>query len=146
MRLDVNVYRRYVTNFADDDQLLNTGVSYPIAFNHAIIYGAEGKLEVVRLGQLTGYVSYSYMVGNVWFPVTGGLFLGDDAERRLSGRLSGQLPTRRTSGTLCAPAFNCITVKPRVWLAAGASYRIRAALRLWRNLRASAGEGPVSRW
>ena len=46
MRLDVNVYRRDVSNFADDDQLLNTGVSYPIAFDHAVIYGAEGKLEV----------------------------------------------------------------------------------------------------
>ena len=45
MRLDVNVYRRDVRNYADDDQLLNTGVSYPIAFDKAIIYGAEGKLE-----------------------------------------------------------------------------------------------------
>ena len=28
----------------------------------------------------SGLLSYSYMVGNAWYPVTGGLFLGDDAE------------------------------------------------------------------
>jgi len=32
-------------NFADDDQLLNTGVSFPIAFRKSSIYGAEGKIE-----------------------------------------------------------------------------------------------------
>ena len=57
----------------------------------AIIYGAEGKLELVRLGHLTGYISYSYMVGNVWFPVTGGLFLGDDADAALT-QLTGHFP------------------------------------------------------
>ena len=40
-RLDLNVYRRQSSNYADDDQLLNTGVSYPIAFRKAIIYGVE---------------------------------------------------------------------------------------------------------
>ena len=84
LRADVNFYRRDVRNYADDDQLLNTGVSYPISFDKSVIYGAEGKLELVRLQNLTGYVSHSYMVGNVWFPVTGGLFLGDDADAALS--------------------------------------------------------------
>ena len=79
MSVTVNLYRRDARNFADDDQLLNTGVSYPIAFDKSVIYGAEGKLSVVRLGRLTGFASYSYMVANVWFPVTGGLFLGDNA-------------------------------------------------------------------
>src|SRR6202140_1028047 len=32
VKLDVNYFRRYADNFADDDQLLNTGVSFPIAF------------------------------------------------------------------------------------------------------------------
>ena len=51
MRFDANMYRRDVSNFADDDQLLNTGISYPIAFDHAVIYGAEGKFELLRLGE-----------------------------------------------------------------------------------------------
>jgi outer membrane receptor protein involved in Fe transport len=58
MRLDMNVYRRDVRNYADDDQLLNTGVSYPIAFDKSVIYGAEAKLDVVRLGKMNGYLSY----------------------------------------------------------------------------------------
>lgn len=59
MRLDVNVYRRDVRNYADDDQLLNTGVSYPVAFHKAVIYGAEGKLAMVHTGKLDGFISYS---------------------------------------------------------------------------------------
>lgn len=120
MRLDVNVYRRDVNNYADDDQLLNTGVSYPIAFDHAIIYGAEGKLEVVRLGQLTGYVSYSYMVGNVWFPVTGGLFLGDDADNALD-ETTGHFPDSQDQRNTVRTRFQYQAAR-RVWLAAGASY------------------------
>ncbi len=56
--LDVNVYRRDVRNYADDDQLLNTGVSYPIAFDKSVIYGAEGQAhpgpsrQALRLRQL----------------------------------------------------------------------------------------------
>ncbi len=83
LRLDANVYRRDANNYADDDQLLNTGVSYPIAFSRAVIYGAEAKVTLVQLGKLTGFASYSYMVGTVWYPVTGGLFLGDDAASAL---------------------------------------------------------------
>ncbi|HZD50054.1 MAG TPA: TonB-dependent receptor [Silvibacterium sp.] len=120
MRLDLNVYRRDVNNYADDDQLLNTGVSYPISFNHAIIYGAEGKLEVIRLGRLTGYVSYSYMVGNVWFPVSGGLFLGDDADAAVT-QLNGHFPDSQDQRNTLRTRFQyqCI---PRISLAGGLSY------------------------
>ncbi|GGA54876.1 hypothetical protein GCM10011507_02710 [Edaphobacter acidisoli] len=85
LRFDANVFRRDFRNYADDDQLLNTGVSYPISFDKAVLYGLEGKLELVHVGKLSGFASYSYIVGNVWFPVTGGLFLGDDVDQVLSG-------------------------------------------------------------
>jgi len=117
MRIDVNVYRRDVRNYADDDQLLNTGVSYPIAFNRAVIYGIEGKLELVHLGKLTGYVSYSYMVGNVWFPVTGGLFLGDDANSALI-QLNGHFPDSQDQRNTVRTRFR-YQLAPRVWLAGG---------------------------
>ncbi|WP_179638571.1 TonB-dependent receptor [Tunturibacter empetritectus] len=120
IRLDVNVYRRDVSNYADDDQLLNTGVSYPIAFDHAVIYGAEGKLQVVRMGPLTGFISYSYMVGRVWLPVTGGLFLGDDADNALS-QLSGHFPDSQDQRNTARTRFQ-YQLMPRLWLAAGASY------------------------
>ena len=91
LRFDGNYFRRYVNNFADDDQILNTAVSFPIAFNKAEIYGAEGKLEIPKWGRLSGFASYSYMVGNAWLPVTGGLFLGDDAAAATS-QLTGHFP------------------------------------------------------
>jgi hypothetical protein len=106
-----------VRNYADDDQLLNTGVSYPIAFDKAVIYGAEGKLNLVRLGKLSGYISYSYMVGNVWFPVTGGLFLGDDVGGALS-QLSGHFPDSQDQRNTFRTRFQ-YQAMPRIWLAAG---------------------------
>jgi hypothetical protein len=90
-RFDVNYFRRYVNNFADDDQILNTAVSFPIAFRKAIIYGAEGKLELPHWKRFSGFASYSYIVGNAWFPVTGGLFLGDDAVSATT-QLTGHFP------------------------------------------------------
>src|SRR6201996_2144893 len=113
LRLDVNLYRRDVRNYADDDQLLNTGVSYPIAFDKSVIYGAEGKLNLVRLGKLSGYVSYSYMVGNVWFPVTGGLFLGDDVGEAL-GQLTGHFPDSQDQRNTVRTRFQ-YQVAPRLW-------------------------------
>jgi hypothetical protein len=120
MRLDVNVYRRDVRNFADDDQLLNTGVSYPITFDKAVIYGAEGKLDVVHLRRLDGYVSYSYMVGNVWFPVNGGLFLGDDASDALTN-LAGHFPDSQDQRNTVSARLR-YQVAGRLWVAGGASY------------------------
>ena len=78
-KLDANYFRRLVNNYADDDQIDNTTISFPIAFQKAIIYGAEGKLDLPDWQRFSGFLSYSYKVGNAWFPVTGGLFLGDDA-------------------------------------------------------------------
>lgn len=119
-RLDVNLYRRDVRNYADDDQLLNTGVSYPISFDKSAIYGGEGKISVVKLGKLNGFLSYSYMVGNVWFPVTGGLFLGDDAEAAVT-QYQGHFPDSQDQRNTIRTRFQ-YQVMPRMWLAAGAEY------------------------
>jgi TonB-dependent Receptor Plug Domain len=119
-KLDVNYFRRNAGNFADDDQLLNTGVSFPIAFRKSSIYGAEAKLEAPRLGNLSGFVSYSYMVGSTYLPVTGGLFLGDDAANALSktaGRFWDTQDQRNTART----RFRYLLTS-RLWAALGAEY------------------------
>jgi outer membrane receptor for Fe3+-dicitrate len=85
LRLDVNVFDRRVNNYSDDDQLLNTAVSFPISFAKARLYGTEAKLDLPHWGRLSGYASYSYIVGSAYFPVTGGLFLGQDVAGTLSG-------------------------------------------------------------
>ncbi len=120
LRVDVNVYRRNVNNFADDDQLLNTGVSYPIAFSRAVIYGAEAKITLVKLGRLTGFASYSYMVGTVWYPVTGGLFLGDDASSALV-QTAGHFPDSQDQRNTMRTRFQ-YRLPGRAWVAGGAAY------------------------
>jgi outer membrane cobalamin receptor len=120
LRLDINVYRRDVRNYADDDQLLNTGVSYPIAFDKAVISGAESKLDLVHWGKLSGYISYSYMVGNVWFPVTGGLFLGDDASDAVT-ELSGHFPDSQDQRNTLRTRF-FYQFLARFWMAGGLQY------------------------
>lgn len=120
LRVDVNGYFREVRNAADDDQLLNTGVSYPIAFAKQAVHGAEGKLSLVQMGKLSGFVSYSYMVGKVWFPVTGGLFLGSDASNAAS-EISGHFPDTQDQRNTLGARFR-YQIAPRIWFAAGEAY------------------------
>ena len=96
MKLDANYFRRLVNNYADDDQIENTTISYPIAFRKSIIYGAEAKLMVPDWHGFSGFASYSYIVGQAWFPVTGGLFLGDDAELPTTGHIPDSQDQRNT--------------------------------------------------
>jgi len=120
LRFDANYYRRYANNFADDDQILSTAVSFPIAFHKAVIYGAEAKLEIPKWGRFSGYASYSYMVGNVWFPVSGGLFLGDDvlsAESDLTGHFPNSQDQRHTVRVRMR-----YQVLSRLWVAGAAEY------------------------
>jgi hypothetical protein len=120
LRFDTNYFRRYVNNYADDDQILSTAVSFPIAFNKAIIYGAEGKIEIPKWGRFSGSASYSYMVGNAWLPVTGGLFLGDDATAAAS-QLSGHFPGSQDQRNTVRIRMR-YQLLPRIWVAGGAEY------------------------
>ncbi|WP_446741742.1 TonB-dependent receptor [Silvibacterium acidisoli] len=120
LRLDMNIYRRDVRNYADDDQLLNTGVSYPIAFDKAIIYGAEAKVDLVQWQKLSGFASYSYQVGNAWYPVTGGLFLGDDVSDAET-QLRGHFPDSQDQRNTLRLRFQ-YDLLPRVWFAGGMNY------------------------
>lgn len=120
LRFDANYYRRYVNNFADDDQILSTAVSFPIAFDKAVIYGAEAKLEIPKWGRWSGYASYSYMVGNGWLPVTGGLFLGDDANNALND-LTGHFPDSQDQRNTVRVRMRYQALS-RLWLAGSTEY------------------------
>jgi len=117
LRLDANAFRRDVNNYADDSQILSTGISFPIAFDHAILYGAEGKLQLLEWKGFSGFASYSYIVGNAWFPVTGGLSLGDDAINPTTGHFPDSQDQRNT-----VRARVRYQVVPRLWVALGADY------------------------
>ena len=110
MRVDITQYSRRMTQFADDDVLLNTGVSFPIAFQRARIHGTEVRLDVPRWRAMSGSINYAYMRGRGYLPISGGLLLDDEAiepsgdeasfpisqdqRHTVRGRASYQLPHR----------------------------------------------------
>jgi outer membrane receptor for Fe3+-dicitrate len=83
-RLDLTHFRRYADNAADDDVLLNTGVSFPIAFRRSNIFGSEIKLTVPGWQRMRAALAYGHMRGVTELPITGGLFLEDDAQTLLA--------------------------------------------------------------
>jgi hypothetical protein len=120
LALTLNYFKRQANNFADDDQLLTTNISFPIAFRDAHIYGSEAKLELLPWHRFSGVTSYSYMVGSVHLPVTGGLFLGEDASEALTntdGRFWNSQDQRNTLRTRYR-----YQPTPWLWIGAGAEY------------------------
>jgi hypothetical protein len=118
IKLDANYFRRLVSNYADDDQIENTAISFPIAFRKSIIYGAEAKLDLPDWHRFSGFLSYSYTVGQAWYPVTGGLFLGDDAQGLPTG---GHFPDSQDQRNTVRGRLR-YQVKPRFWIAGGIQY------------------------
>lgn len=117
--VSANVFRRDIRNFADDDVLLDTGVSFPIALSAARVYGAESQFALPAWGPLSAWINYSYQVASARLPVVGGLFLGDDAAALLnsSARIWVSQDQRHTT-------HGQIRYQPwsRFWTSAGISY------------------------
>lgn len=117
-RIDVTGFNRRMTDVADDDLLLNTGVSFPIAFQRANIYGAEAKFEFRQWKKLTGFLGYSLLHGVGQLPVTGGLFLGEDIEELES---TDEFPlTQDQRHTIRGRAT--YQFSPSAWIAVAGSY------------------------
>ena len=119
-KFDVNYFRRSVNNFADDDQIQNTTISFPISFNRAAIYGAEAKLDLPNWAGFSGFLSYSYQLGNAWQPVTGGLFLGDNAAAAET-QLTGHFPISQDQRNTVRGRLR-YQITPRFWVAGGIQY------------------------
>jgi len=120
IKIDGNFYWRGYRNYPDDDLLLNTGVSFPITFARANIYGAEVKLDLPRRGPFSGYISYSNERGNGYFPVTGGLLLGDEAAQAISAG-SSVFPVSQDERNAVRTRFRW-DVTSRLWAAIGGTY------------------------
>ncbi len=78
LRLDANWFERDVDNFEDDDLLVNTGVSFPIAFEKGIVKGTEVKLSMPHWGRFSAFAAYANTTGLGQYPISGGLFLDED--------------------------------------------------------------------
>jgi hypothetical protein len=118
-KLDLNAYTRLFDVFADDDLLLNTGVTFPISWRKGKIYGTEAKLDIPHWGRFSGYLSYSYMVGYGYAPVTGGLFLGDAATTVLAN--TQRFPSTQDQRNTVSARFR-YQLMSRLWSAFGGSY------------------------
>jgi len=119
LKLDLNYYDRVFDNYADDDVLFDTGVSFPIAFRRGTIHGVETKLDLPDWGRLSGQISYSNMVGFGYTPVTGGLFLGDEASDALAN--TGRFPVSQDQRNTISTRFRYQVVS-RAWVALGGAY------------------------
>ncbi len=119
VRMDATIFRRNFQNFSDDDVLLDTGVSFPIAFSGARVIGEELRLEVAKAGRFSGFLSYANQSGIGYGPITGGLFLGEDAADALTGmsRFAISQDQRNT-----ARARIRFQAQRRLWLAVGGQY------------------------
>ncbi len=114
IRLDANVYLRDANNYSDDNQLLNTPISLPIAFSKAIIYGVEAKIEVPQWWHFSGWLSYSYQMGNNWWPETGGLFFAGLPT-------AGHFPDSQDQRDFVRARL-LYHIVPRLWVAAGVEF------------------------
>jgi hypothetical protein len=119
LRLDANVFRRDFRQYSDDDVLLDTGVSFPIAFTKARIFGEEIRMEVPQWGRFSGYLSYANQSGYGQGPITGGLFLGSDAANALTDTSRFAVTQDQRNSLRARVRFQA----PRhAWLAMGAQY------------------------
>jgi hypothetical protein len=119
VRLDGSYFRRDVRNFLDDDLLLNTGVSFPIAYRNAVVRGVEVKVEVPEWGRFSGYLSYSNTIGIAQYPISGGLFLDSGAAALLTS--SDHFPISQDQRN-AARGMIRYQIAPRLWTSWSASY------------------------
>ncbi len=119
LRIDANIFRRDFHNFPDDDTLLDTGVSFPIAFSRAHIFGEEVRLEVPQWARFSGFISYANQVAVGNGPITGGLFLGSDAAGALSDTSQFTVSQDQRNTLRARVRFQA---ERRVWLALSSEY------------------------
>jgi hypothetical protein len=119
VRLDGGHFWRRVVQFSDDDVFLNTGVSFPIAFERGEIEGTEAKIVVPKWGAFSGFASYSNQVGTGILPVSGGLFIGADEASQLSTH--GSFPISQDQRNTFSSRFRWQPAS-RLWTSVGFSY------------------------
>jgi len=119
VRLDANVFRRDFRQYSDDEVLLDTGVSFPIAFAKARIFGEEIRMEIPQWGRFSGYVSYANQSGIGQGPITGGLLLGNDAANALTDTSKFAVTQDQRNSLHARLRFQA---SRRAWLAMGAQY------------------------
>jgi hypothetical protein len=85
VRFDADYWRRRGDFAGDQDQFLNTGIVFPLAFAHSHLDGWNGRLDLSETAGFRGFVSVGHTHAEYVSPLVGGLFLDPGALDSLTG-------------------------------------------------------------
>ena len=85
VRLDADVWRRRSRDAGDQDQFLNTGIVFPIAFDSGRFDGWDVRVDLAETRGFRGFVSLGHTHAVYVPPPVGGLFLDVEAIDAITG-------------------------------------------------------------
>jgi hypothetical protein len=85
LRLDVDLWRRDSDFAGDQDQFQNTGIVFPLAFEHGKLHGWNVRLDLAPVAGFRGYASLGHTRAIYVPPLAGGLFLDSGALDAING-------------------------------------------------------------
>ena len=78
-RIDLAYHTKRIDDFHDNDQLLNTTIVFPAAISKGEVNGVDFRVEVLQHRGFSGSWSLSWGEAIGMPPLSGGLFLGEEA-------------------------------------------------------------------
>ena len=82
-RVDLAYYQKRIRDFHDNDQLLNTTIVFPAAIQNGEINGFDLKVDIPQHKGVSGSWAFSWGEAIGIPPLSGGLFLGEEALEKL---------------------------------------------------------------
>jgi hypothetical protein len=119
LRLDVDFWERRVRFVGDQAQFQNTGIVFPVAFDHGRLHGWNVRLDLAPLGGLTGYASFGHVHAVYSPPLAGGLFLDTGALDAITG---GPFLIDHDQNLQIQGGLNYAFGKSGLWVAANGRY------------------------
>ncbi len=119
LRLDADFWRRDSQNAGDQDQFLNTGIVFPLAFQRGKLHGWNVRLDLAPLAGLRGYASVGHVRAIYVPPFVGGLFLDAGALDEISG---GPFLIDHDENLQLQGGLTCDFGKSGLWVSATARY------------------------
>ena len=119
LRLDVDFWERRVRFVADQAQFQNTGIVFPVAFDHGKLHGWNVRLDLAPIGGVSGYASVGHVRAVYNPPLAGGLFLDTGALDAVTG---GPFVIDHDQNLQIQGGLNYAFGKSGVWVAASGRY------------------------
>ena len=119
LRLDVDFWERRVRFVADQAQFQNTGIVFPVAFDHGRLHGWNVRLDLAPVGGLAGYASVGHVHAVYNPPLAGGLFLDTGALDAVTG---GPFLIDHDQNLQAQAGLNYAFGKSGFWLGANVRY------------------------